>query len=98
MMLVSYRTRGSDAPWHAGIAHEGTVVDVTRFAADEAPGQGDLSVRELLEQGPSSVAEVFDWAESQFETRSNLFPLDILELGPPVPNPDKISLPGCKLS
>ncbi len=47
MMLVSYRTRGSDAAWHAGIAHEGTVVDVTASRlrrADEALGQGGGSL------------------------------------------------------
>jgi len=47
-------------------------------------------VRGLLEQGPSSVVEVFAWAQQQFDTRSDLFPVDILELGPPVPDPDKI--------
>jgi 2-keto-4-pentenoate hydratase/2-oxohepta-3-ene-1,7-dioic acid hydratase in catechol pathway len=93
MMLVSYRTRGSDAAWHAGIAHEGAVVEVTASRlrrADEAPGQGDLSVRVLLEQGPSFVEEVFAWAQPQFEAKSHLIPLDTLELGPPVPDPDKI--------
>jgi len=93
MMLVSYRTRGSDAAWRAGIAHEETVVDVTAsrlHRTDEVFGQGDLSVRGLLEQGPSSVEEVFAWAQQQFDARNNLFPLDILELGPPVPDPDKI--------
>jgi len=57
MMLVSYRTRGSDAAWRAGIAHEEIVVDVTAsrlHRTDEVFGQGDLSVRGLLEQGPSS--------------------------------------------
>src|SRR5437588_1041671 len=70
MMLVSYRTRGSDAAWHAGIAHEGTVVDVAAsrlHRADKAQGPGDLSVRGLLEQGPSFVEEVFAWAKPQFE-------------------------------
>jgi acylpyruvate hydrolase len=93
MMLVSYRTRGSDAAWHAGIAHEGTVVDVTASRlrrADEASGQADLSVRGLLEQGPSSVEEVFAWAMPQFEAKSHLIPLETVELGPPVPDPDKI--------
>ncbi len=47
-------------------------------------------MRGLLEQGPSSVVEVFAWAQQQFDTRSDLFPVDILELGPPVPDPDKI--------
>jgi 2-keto-4-pentenoate hydratase/2-oxohepta-3-ene-1,7-dioic acid hydratase in catechol pathway len=93
MMLVSYRTGGSDAAWRAGIAYEGTVVDATASRLrhrDEASGQADLSVRELLEQGPSSLEEVFAWAKHQFEARSHLIPLETMELGPPVPDPDKI--------
>jgi acylpyruvate hydrolase len=93
MMLVSYRTRGSDAAWHAGIVHEETVVDATASRlrhADKASGQADLSVRGLLEQGPSSVEEVFAWAKQEVEARSHLIPLETVELGPPVPDPDKI--------
>jgi acylpyruvate hydrolase len=93
MMLVSYRARGSDAAWHAGIAHEGTVVDATASRlrrAEEASGQADLSVRGLLEQGPSSLEEVFAWAKPQFKAKSHLIPLETVELGPPVPDPDKI--------
>jgi len=93
MMLVSDRTGGSDAAWHAGIAHEGTVVDVTASRlrrAEEASGQADLSVRGLLEQGPSSLEEVFAWAKQEVEARSHLIPLETVELGPPVPDPDKI--------
>lgn len=30
------------------------------------------------------------WARAQFEAKSYLIPLDMLELGPPVPDPDKI--------
>jgi acylpyruvate hydrolase len=93
MILVSYRARGSDAAWRAGIAHEGAVVDVSASRlsrADAADGQGDLSVRALLERGQAYVEEVFAWAQQQFDARSHLLPLDTLELGPPVPDPDKI--------
>ena len=93
MILVSYRARGSDAAWRAGIAHEGAVVDVSASRlsrADEALGQGDLSVRALLERGQAYVEEVFAWAKTQFDARSHLLPLDTRELGPPVPDPDKI--------
>ena len=93
MMLVSYRTRGSDAAWRAGIAHEGTVVDVAAsqlHRIDDVPGQGIFSVRALLEQGQAYLTEVFAWAKLQFDTRNHLLPLDTLELGPPIPDPDKI--------
>ena len=93
MILVSYRVRGSDAPWHAGIAHESTVVDVTAsrlHRTDDALGQGNFSVRGLLEQGRPYLEETFAWANQQFETRNQLIALDTLEIGPPVPDPDKI--------
>ena len=93
MMLVSYRVRGSDAAWRAGIAQEEAVVDTgaSRLGrADAAGGQGGISVRALLQQGQQALEEVFAWAQQQFEAKSNLISLDTLELGPPVPDPDKI--------
>jgi len=47
-------------------------------------------VRTLLERGRPYMEEVIAWARAQFEAKSNLIPLDMLELGPPVPDPDKI--------
>jgi 2-keto-4-pentenoate hydratase/2-oxohepta-3-ene-1,7-dioic acid hydratase in catechol pathway len=93
MMLVSYRVRGSDAAWRAGIAQEEAVVDTSASRlgrAGAAGGQGGLSVRALLQQGQQALEEVFAWAQQQFEAKSNLISLDTLELGPPVPDPDKI--------
>src|SRR5438477_3816307 len=90
MILVSYRARGSSTAWRAGIAHERAVVDASAYLlsrAEVASGQADLSVRALLQQ---ALKEVFAWAKSQFEARSGLLSLDALELGPPVPDPDKI--------
>ena len=93
MILVSYRARGSDAAWRAGIAHEGNVVDVATFRlhhADDVSGQAGFSVRGLIERGQAYLEEVFAWAKYQFESRGHLVSLETLELGPPVPNPDKI--------
>ncbi len=95
MILVSYRARGSSTAWRAGIAHEQAAVDVSAYLlsrAEVASGQADLSVRALLQQGQQALKEVFAWAKSQFEARSGsgLLSLDALELGPPVPDPDKI--------
>ena len=47
-------------------------------------------MRALLQRGQAYVEEVFAWAKPQFDARSHLLPLDTLELGPPVPDPDKI--------
>jgi len=93
MILVSYRARGSSTAWRAGIAHEQAAVDASAYLlsrAKVASGQADLSVRALLQQGQQALLEVFAWAKSQFEARSGLLSLDALELGPPVPDPDKI--------
>ena len=98
MILVSYRPRGSDGPWHAGIVHEQALVDASAYPlsrADTAVGQAGLSVRTLLERGRPYMEEVFAWARAQFEGsrpiyRGEFLPLDTLELGPPVPDPDKI--------
>lgn len=61
MILVSYRDRGTDAAWRAGIAHEGAVVDVAARlrGSDDTFEQGDFSVRGLLEQGRPYLEEVF---------------------------------------
>ena len=93
MILVSYRARGSSTAWRAGIAHEQAAVDASAYLlsrAKVASGQADLSVRALLQQGQQALLEVFAWAKSQFEARSGLLSRDALELGPPVPDPDKI--------
>jgi len=93
MILVSYRARGSSTAWRAGIAHEQAAVDASAYLlsrVEVASGQADLSVRALLQQGQQALKEVFAWAKSQFEARSELLSLDALELGPPVPDPDKI--------
>jgi len=93
MILVSYRARGSSTAWRAGIAHEQAVVDASAYLlsrVEVASGQADLSVRALLQQGQQALKEVFAWAKPQFEARSGLLSLDALELGPPVPDPDKI--------
>ena len=93
MILVSYRARGSSTAWRAGIAHEQAAVDASVYLlsrAKVASGQADLSVRALLQQGQQALKEVFAWAKPQFEARSGLLSLDALELGPPVPDPDKI--------
>src|SRR6266550_9025380 len=93
MILVSYRARGLSTAWRAGIAHEQAAVDASAYLlsrAKVASGQADLSVRALLQQGQQALKEVFAWAKSQFEARSGLLSLDALDMGPPVPDPDKI--------
>jgi 2-keto-4-pentenoate hydratase/2-oxohepta-3-ene-1,7-dioic acid hydratase in catechol pathway len=84
MCLVSYRTRGS---WRAGIARGSFLagIEVLNAAARI------LTVRDLLEAGSAAMEQVFYRAERVFENeRDRLIPIDEVEVGPPVPDPDKI--------
>ena len=86
MYIVSYRTQGS---WRAGIVRDSLLVDVATVnpASHEAPS----TVRALLEAGAAAIDQVLRGAQRAFENRSeHLMPLEEVEVGPPVPNPDKI--------
>lgn len=93
MLLVNYRLRGSGAPWHAGVARDQEVIDVdnTAFhAGDSSQGHSSSSIRRLLEQGNTYLEEIFTRASQQFAQGQHVLPLESVELGPPVPDPDKI--------
>ena len=81
MMLVSYRREVSAGEWRAGVAHEGQVVPIA---------EAGLGVRHLLGQGPAALEQVFTRAQGQFGAGQDLLALDSVDLGPPVPDPDKI--------
>ncbi|MBV8150541.1 MAG: fumarylacetoacetate hydrolase family protein [Candidatus Eremiobacteraeota bacterium] len=66
--------RKDGGPWRAGIEREGTIVDVAR--------DGDPSVRALLAAGPAVV-------DGAGRTHGGL-PRESVEIGPPVPDPEKI--------
>ncbi len=87
MMLVSYRLRDSDTAWQVGMMRDQMVVDVgafvSRVSSDEGPS---FTVQALLPQ----LEELREWASQQFDTGGSVLSLETLELGPPVPNPDKI--------
>ena len=79
MQLVSYRT-SADAAWIAGLAVGVEVVD----AAAVLGRSGRMSVKEILEAGlveelGAKAAGAGPWLAA-----------DSVELGPPVPDPDKI--------
>ncbi|HLZ62914.1 MAG TPA: fumarylacetoacetate hydrolase family protein [Ktedonosporobacter sp.] len=87
MRLVSYRTT-YQAPWQAGIEQDGLVV-----AASTVHNYGGQppTVRALLEAGQSSVQAALDGARRVLAAgEQSLMKLDSLELGPPIPDPDKI--------
>jgi acylpyruvate hydrolase len=91
MQLVSYRIRGhTDGGWRAGVEHAGRVVDVAAFWHD---GVQEATTRQLLTAGPSTVDNTFKQARSALDAgldTSGVLQAASVELGPPVPDPDKI--------
>ncbi len=86
MYIVSYRTQG---PWRAGVVHDSLLVDVA--ALKTVPHDAPSTVRALLEAGPDAVDQVLHRARRAFDNRNEpLTPLETVEVGPPVPDPDKI--------
>ncbi len=84
MMLVSYRLSDSDTAWRAGIMRDQAVVDASAYVASD--GRSYSSVQELL----PLLDDLCVWASQQFDRGNHVLSLETLELGPPVPNPDKI--------
>src|ERR1700730_11232213 len=91
MQLVSYRIHGhADESWRAGVEHEGRVVDVAALWHD---GVHEATTRQLLAAGPATVRKVFKQAREAFDADPDapgVFQAASVELGPPVPDPDKI--------
>ena len=81
MMIISYKPKGSASQWQAGIAHEDQVVPATETA---------VGVRQLLEQGPKAVDRALAQARQHLESGQGAVALDSVDIGPPVPDPDKI--------
>jgi len=91
MQLVSYRTQGhTDGSWRAGVEHRGLVVDVTDLWHD---GDHETTTRHLLTAGPATVRKVFTQAGEALNVGPDapgVFQAASVELGPPIPDPDKI--------
>ena len=91
MQLVSYRKDGhADGSWHAGVKHEGLVVDVATLRND---GIHEITTRQLLAAGSATVHTVFKQAREALDVGPDapgVFQVASVELGPPVPDPDKI--------
>jgi len=88
MQLVSYRIHdATDGRWRVGVEHEGRVVDVATFWHDGI----HETTKHLLAAGPEIMHRVFKQAREALDTgASGVFQTASVELGPPVPDPDKI--------
>jgi acylpyruvate hydrolase len=91
MQLVSYRRQDhTDGSWRAGVEDDGRVVDVTALWHD---GVYVTTTRHLLAAGPATVDNVFKQARESLDAgpgTPGVFHATSVELGPPVPDPDKI--------
>jgi 2-keto-4-pentenoate hydratase/2-oxohepta-3-ene-1,7-dioic acid hydratase in catechol pathway len=87
MLLVSYRVRGSAAVWQVGMMQDQAIVDVGAF---DAGVSRDGTQYSDVKQALPSLDALCDWAAQQIEKGDHTLSLEELELGPPVPSPDKI--------
>jgi 2-keto-4-pentenoate hydratase/2-oxohepta-3-ene-1,7-dioic acid hydratase in catechol pathway len=91
MQLVSYHRHGdATGLWSAGVAHDGCIVDVASMLPNSS---GAMTIRQLLAAGPATLHQVLEVAHKTLDTdvdTPNLLRSTDVELGPPVPDPDKI--------
>ena len=91
MQIVSYRIHDSmDGRWHPGVEHEGHVGDVAALWHDDVH---ETTTKRLLAAGPAIVNKVLEQAHKALDAGSDtsgVFQAASVELGPPIPDPDKI--------
>ncbi len=91
MQLVSYRIHDhTDGNWRAGVEDEGRMVDVATLWQD---GLHETTTRQLLAAGPTAVDKVFKQAREALDASpdaAGVLRAASVEIGPPIPDPDKI--------
>ena len=99
MQLVSYRRQGhTGGSWRAGVEHKGLVVDVAALWHSDVQ---EMTTRQLLTAGPTTVRNAFQQAHELLKAgpeAEGVFQAASIELGPPVPDPDKIICIGVNYS
>lgn len=84
MMLVSFRQRDTDTAWHVGMLRDRVVVDASAFVAHD--GRSFSTSQAFL----PLLDELSVWAGERVDAGNAVQSLDMVELGPPIPNPEKI--------
>ena len=91
MQLVSYRIQGhTEERWRAGVEHEDLIVDAASLWSD---GSRETTIRGLLAAGPPTVHTILEQAHKALDAGPDapgVFQAASVELGPPVPDPEKI--------
>jgi 2-keto-4-pentenoate hydratase/2-oxohepta-3-ene-1,7-dioic acid hydratase in catechol pathway len=93
LRLVSYRTDRTAPVWRAGVASQDALIDLAGYAAasqGSQAGEGYRSVRIFLAASQAEQEQILAWAARQLESGEQVLSLDEIELGPPVPDPEKI--------
>lgn len=93
LRLVSYRYDGASSLWHAGIERDHGLIDISTYPdssrAGSQAGQYN-SVRSFLSASIGEREEVLQWASRHLDAGDHLIALEQVELGPPIPDPEKI--------
>jgi 2-keto-4-pentenoate hydratase/2-oxohepta-3-ene-1,7-dioic acid hydratase in catechol pathway len=93
LCLVSYRSDHTVPNWRAGIASNNALIDLAAYTAATTGGQAGRSyqsVRAYLSASPNEQEQILAWALSRLEIGEQVLSLDEVELGPPLPDPEKI--------
>jgi acylpyruvate hydrolase len=93
LRLVSYRSDLTESTWRAGIASQQVLIDLAGQAIVASHSLADgiaLSVRSYLSASLDEQEQILDWARRQLDKGDHVLSLDEVELGPPVPDPEKI--------
>lgn len=101
LRLVSYRPDHTAPTWRAGIARQSALIDLAGYAtvaSHSQTGGVSWSARSFLAESPDEQAQILDWATRQFDKGAQVLALDEVELGPPVPDPEKILCVGLNYS
>ncbi len=91
--LVSYRTERTAPTWRAGVANQHALIDLAGYAnvtSHSLAGGTSLSVRSYLSTSQDEQEQILAWATRQFDEGVHVLSLDAVELGPPIPDPEKI--------
>ncbi|HYX49466.1 MAG TPA: fumarylacetoacetate hydrolase family protein, partial [Ktedonobacteraceae bacterium] len=90
---MSYHSDRIAPTWRAGVASNHAVVDLAGYAATTSrnqAGESYRSVRAFLAASQHEQEQVLAWAKRQLESGEQVLSLEEVELGPPVPDPEKI--------
>jgi len=93
LRLVSYRSDRTAPAWRAGVTSHHALIDLAGYAdatSHSQAGGTSLSVRSFLASSPEEQEQILAWARRQLDEGEQVLSVDEVELGPPVPDPEKI--------